>query len=123
MPPNKSNVRGEMRRATVSSGSLEVLYGETPYGWRLSRDRSKLVMNGDEQRVLAVVRHMYFAQRVPMRDIVSRLSGMGIVNRRGRSFGLSSVWEMIHHGKERPAEAGPSKRKTRNGVVRALRRR
>ncbi len=95
-----------MRRATLSNSSPEVLYGETPYGWRLSRDRSKLVMNGDEQRVLAVVRHMYFAQRVPMRDIVQRLGGMGIVNRRGRSFGLSSVWEMIHHGKERPPEAG-----------------
>jgi hypothetical protein len=100
-----------MRRATVSASSPEVLYGETPYGWRLSRDRSRLVMNGDEQRVLAVVRHMYFAQRVPMREIVQRLDGMGIVNRRGRAFGLSSVWEMIHHGKERPAEAGPSKRK------------
>jgi hypothetical protein len=100
-----------MRRATVSKNAPDILYGETPYGWRLSRDRSKLVLNGDEQRVLAVVRHMYFAQRVPMRDIVQRLDGMGIVNRRGRAFGLSSVWEMIHHGKDRPAEAAPSKRK------------
>jgi hypothetical protein len=100
-----------MRRAHAVGSSPEVLYGETPFGWRLSRDRSKLVVNGDEQRVLAVVRHMYFVERVPMRDIVQRLDGMGIVNRRGRAFGLSSVWEMIHQGKERPPEASPAKRK------------
>jgi hypothetical protein len=100
-----------MRRALAFGSSPEVLYGETPFGWRLSRDRSKLVMNGDEQRILAVVRHMYFAERVPMRDIVQRLSDMGIVNRRGRPFGLSSVWEMVHHGRQRPPEASPPKRK------------
>jgi hypothetical protein len=48
---------------------------------------------------------MYFAERIPMREIVARLREMGIVNRRGRAFGLSSVFEMIHRGRKQPAEA------------------
>src|SRR5262245_52362245 len=98
-------------RHAAADGSSTVLYGETPYGWRLTRDRSRLVVNGDEQRVIAVVRHMYFAKRVPMREVVKHLKDMGVVNRRGRAFGLSSVWEMIHHGTERPTEAGKPKAK------------
>jgi site-specific DNA recombinase len=100
-------------RQAVALGSSPVLYGETPYGWRLTRDRSRLVVNGDEQRVIAVVRHMYFAKRVPMREVVKRLKEMGVINRRGRPFGLSSVWEMIHHGTERPAEAKKQAKKKR----------
>jgi hypothetical protein len=94
-----------MRRVIAPRGARDILYGETPFGWRLSRDRSKLVLDGDEQRILSVVRHMYFAERVPMREIVMRLREMGIVNRRGRPFGLSSVFEMIHRGRKQPPEA------------------
>jgi hypothetical protein len=94
-----------MRRVIAPKGARDILYGEAPFGWKLSRDRSKLVLDGDEQRILSVVRHMYFAERVPMREIVARLRDMGIVNRRGRSFGLSSVFEMIHRGRKQPAEA------------------
>jgi hypothetical protein len=100
-----------MRRVAAPSGTPDILYGETPFGWRLSHDRSRLVVNGDEQRVIAVARHMYFAKRVAMREVVRRLREMGLVNRRGRSFGLSSVWEMIHHGKDCPPEAEGAKRR------------
>ena len=61
-----------MRRVKAPSGARDILYGETPYGWRLSADRSKLILDSDEQRLLAVVRHMYFIERVPMRQIVGR---------------------------------------------------
>jgi hypothetical protein len=100
-----------MRRVIAPKGARDILYGETPFGWRLSRDRSKLVLDGDEQRILSVVRHMYFAERVPMREIVARLRDMGIVNRRGRAFGLSSVFEMIHRGRKPPVEAKNATRK------------
>ena len=100
-----------MRRVIAPRGAKDILYGETPFGWKLSRDRSKLVMDGSEQRILAVVRHMYVADRVPMREIVTRLREMGIVNRRGRSFGLSSVFEMIHRGRKQPAEATKTNRR------------
>ena len=73
-----------MRRASVPENGPDILFGETPYGWRLSRNRSKLVMDDDEQRVLAIVRHMYVVGRAPMREIVSRLREMGVVSRRGR---------------------------------------
>jgi hypothetical protein len=98
-------VPNAMRRVIAPKGARDILYGETPFGWRLSRDRSKLVLDGDEQRILSVVRHMYFAERIPMREIVMRLREMGIVNRRGRPFGLSSVFEMIHRGRRQPPEA------------------
>jgi hypothetical protein len=100
-----------MRSVRVPSGVRRILYGEPPFGWRLSKDRSRLVLDSDEQRLVAVVRHMYFIERVDMRTIVTRLDEMGVVNRRGRPFGLSSVWGIIHHGTRLPREAGLSNRK------------
>jgi hypothetical protein len=96
-----------MQRAKVP-GAKDILYGQTPYGWRLSRDRSKLVEDRAEQRIIAIVRHMYLVRRLPMRDIVRELKGMGVVNRRGQPFGLSRVWEMIHRPSSPPAEARAS---------------
>ncbi|HEY1697724.1 MAG TPA: hypothetical protein VGG39_36440 [Polyangiaceae bacterium] len=93
-----------MRRVSLP-GAADVLYGETPFGWRLNADRSRLVLDPEEQRLLAVVRHMYLVERLPMRGIVERLRKMGIVNRRGSAFGLSGVWEMIHRRTEPPKEA------------------
>ena len=98
-----------MRRVASLGSAPDILYGETPYGWRLTRDRSRLVVNGDEQRVLSVVRHMYFVERIPMRDIVQRLREAGIVNRRDRPFVLSGVWELIHRRRDRPEEAVATK--------------
>jgi hypothetical protein len=112
-----------MRRATVPYGVSDILYGETPFGWRLSRDRARLVVDGDEQRVIAVARHMYFVRRIPMRDIVQELEAMRLVNRRGRPFGLSSVWQMIHRGKDRPAEASPPNAKAKPKPKRVAARR
>jgi hypothetical protein len=54
---------------------------------------------------------MYLVERIPMRDIVTRLREMGIVNRRGKPFGLSSVFEMIHRGRKPPREAKTLARK------------
>lgn len=94
-----------MRRVNLPSGTRDILYGETPFGWKLSPDRSKLVLDPEEQRLLSVVRHMYLVERLPMRGIVDRLRKMGVVNRRGRPFGLSGVWEMIHRRQDKPDEA------------------
>lgn len=94
-----------MRRVNLPSGTRDILYGETPFGWKLSADRSKLVLDPEEQRLLSVVRHMYLVERLPMRGIVERLRKMGVINRRGRPFGLSGVWEMIHRRQDRPDEA------------------
>jgi hypothetical protein len=103
-----------MRRVNLRGGTeRDILYGEAPFGWRISSDRSMLVLDPDEQRLLSVVRHLYLVERIPMRGIVERLRRMGVVNRRGRPFGLSSVWEMIHRRKERPAEATSPKRARR----------
>src|SRR5258708_32185242 len=99
-----------MMRVVAPRGSKDILYGEPPVGWRLSKDRSKLVMNGDEQRIIAVVRHMYFVKRLPMRDVVAELREMGIVNRRGKPFGLSRVFEMVHDKAKTPKEIDAKKR-------------
>ena len=100
-----------MRHARVPAGTRPILYGETPFGWRLSADRSRLIIDKDEQRLLAVVRHMYFAERINMRQIVQRLAEMGVVNRRGRPFSLSAVWTIIHERRRRPREAAARGRK------------
>ena len=93
-----------MRRVNLPAGR-DILYGEAPYGWRLTPDRSELVHAPDEQRVMSVVRHLYLVERLPMRSIVDRLREMRVLNRRGRPFGLSGVWEMIHRRKDPPQEA------------------
>jgi hypothetical protein len=100
-----------MRRVNLGAGAPDILYGETPFGWQLSDDRSRLVADTEEQRLVAVVRHMYLSERLPMREIVERLRRMRVVNRRGGPFGLSSVWEMIHRRSEQPAEAKGKARK------------
>ena len=94
-----------MRLVSLPSGHRPILYGETPFGWRLNDDRSRLVKDETEQRLLSVVRHRYMAERLPMRGIVERLRKMGMRNRRGRPFGLSGVWEMIHRRNEAPPES------------------
>jgi hypothetical protein len=111
-----------MRRVNLPSGTRDILYGETPFGWRLSPDRSKLVLDPEEQRLLSVVRHMYLVERLPMRGIVDRLRKMGIVNRRGRPFGLSGVWEMIHRRQDRPHEAKAGGKAARKAKVRTVRK-
>jgi hypothetical protein len=111
MSASKRGTLVSMRRVKAIPGYRDILFGETPYGWRLSPDRSKLVVEPEEQRLLAVVRHMYFIERIPMREIVDRLRRMQVVNRRGRAFGLTGVWEMIHRRKETPPEASGRKRK------------
>jgi hypothetical protein len=104
-----------MRHVNLSAaGHRDILYGEAPYGWKLNADRSKLVLDPDEQRLLAVVRHLYLVERLPMRTIVDRLRQMRVVNRRGRPFGLSGVWEMIHRRKEPPPDAKGATRTRRN---------
>jgi hypothetical protein len=99
-----------MHRVVAPRGAKDILYGQTPFGWRLSKDRSKLVQDRQEQRVISVVRHMYFIGRVPMREIVKRLKEMGVVNRRGHPFPLSRVFEIVHSTNRRPREATPRRR-------------
>jgi hypothetical protein len=94
-----------MRRVAAPEGARDILYGEAPFGWRLSKDRSRLVEDKEEQRVIAVVRHMYFSLRLPMRDIVQLLEETGVKNRRGHAFGLSRIFEIIHGKSAKPAEA------------------
>jgi hypothetical protein len=92
-----------MRRA-VARGKENVLFGETPYGWKLSRDRRRLVVDRDEQRVMAVVRHMR-SRGMTIRAIVAELKSMGVVSRRGRPFGIGSVFRMLERPSKPPPEA------------------
>jgi hypothetical protein len=100
-----------VQRVIAKAGSRDILYGEAPFGWRLSPDRSRLVKDEGEQRLLAAVRRMYFGEGVPLRLIVERLRDMGVVNRRGRPFSLSRVFEMVHRHRTMPPEASPKKRR------------
>ena len=88
-----------MRKGWSTEGDRRVLFGETPWGYRLSEDRTKLVADKEEQRVIAVVRHMR-AKGLTLHQIVRLLAALGVVNRRGRPFGLSRVFEMTHGGRK-----------------------
>jgi hypothetical protein len=94
-----------MMRVTAPRGSKDILYGTPPFGWKLTKDRSKLVKDAAEQRVIATVRHMFFIRRLTMRQIVHELAAMRIMNRRGNAFPLSRVCEILHTDRKPPPEA------------------
>ncbi len=94
-----------MNRVFAPKGLKDILYGQPPYGWKLTQDRSKLVKNPEEQRVIAMVRHMYCVRRLPMRTVVEQLAAMGVVNRRGNAVPLSRVFEILHSDKKAPPDA------------------
>jgi hypothetical protein len=58
--------------------------------------RSKLELDPDDERLVAVVRHMHLVRRFPMRGIVAELEAMGLVDSRGRPFPLSLVWTIVY---------------------------
>jgi hypothetical protein len=94
-----------MRRARQSRRGDPVLFGVAPYGWRIAADKTRIVEDEDEQLVIAVIRHMYFVMAWPMPRIVEELRSMGVVNRRGKPFGLSRVWEIVRAARRTPIEA------------------
>ncbi len=88
-------LRAVGRGTTPRCRSKDILYGQPPFGWKLSK-----------KRVIAMVRHIYFIRRLPMRQIVEELASLGVVNRRGNAFPLSRVCEILNMGKKAPPEAG-----------------
>jgi hypothetical protein len=85
-------------RRTVSAEGRPVLFGEAPWGYRVSTDRRALVVDDNEQAVTAVVRHMRSEGKTLM-QIVAALRELGVANRRGQPFTLSRVHEMLSGAK------------------------
>ncbi len=68
--------------------------------------RPHLELDPDDERLVAVVRHMHFFGGLPMRRIVAELEAMGFVDPRGRPFPLSLVWSIVHTFRRTPPKAG-----------------
>lgn len=67
-----------------------------------------------EQKITAVVRHMFACRRMSIRQIVSELEVMGIVGRSGRPLTQTSVFAMLRDGPRSKAQQGrPRKQRTR----------
>jgi hypothetical protein len=54
----------------------------------------RIVVDEEEQRLVALVRHMYATGR-SMQEIVTELKSMGVVNRAGKPFRLVHVWTIL----------------------------
>ena len=97
-----------MRKAWHEQLGREVLYGETPWGFHLSEDRTHLLPDARERRITAVVRHMH-VQGLTIRRIIEELTALGLRTRRGGRFSVHRVFEMLQgaakasspHGKRR----------------------
>ena len=81
-----------------------MLFGQAPYGWKLSRDRSHLVMERREQRVITIARHMR-ARGLTLRAIVWELQELGVLNRLGRTFSLPQVYRIVNAPRRPPPES------------------
>jgi hypothetical protein len=66
--------------------------GPRGWGYRSAADGT-IEVDEDEQRVVAIVRHMH-ATGNSLREIVVKLREMGVVSRRGKPIGLTRVFEM-----------------------------
>jgi hypothetical protein len=98
-----------MRRGWSPQFDRKVLFGEVPWGYHLNEDRTQLVVDEDVRAILAVVRHMR-ERGLTMRQLVEELREMGIVNRRGKPFNLTRVFQLLHGG---PKATTPTRRKRR----------
>jgi hypothetical protein len=54
----------------------------------------RIVVDEHEERLVALVRHMHASGR-SMREIVTELRIMGVVNLAGKPFRLVHVWTML----------------------------
>jgi hypothetical protein len=90
----------------VSADRRIVLLGAVPWGYRLSEDRTSLVPDKEEQRVLAVVRHMFAVEKKSVREIVADLAALGYVGRAGKPLTQTRVFEMLRDGPKSKAKNG-----------------
>jgi hypothetical protein len=82
----------------------DILYGSPPYGWKLSKDRARLVKDPAEQRVIATILRMH-ADGMSIRAIVDDLQARGVRNRLGAPFSRTSVHHVVRRGTKPPPEA------------------
>jgi hypothetical protein len=54
----------------------------------------RIVVDEQGPRVIALVRHMHASGR-PMRDIVTELRSMGVVNGAGHPLRLAHIWAIL----------------------------
>ncbi len=59
-----------------------------------NKESMRIVVDHDEPRVVALVRHMYGCGRT-MPEIVSELRSMGVVTRTGVPIRLGQIWEIL----------------------------
>ncbi len=71
--------------------------GQSPWGRRVGPS-GDFVPDEEEERVVAVVRHMRM-NGYKLREIVAFLADLGVVGRRGKPIGMTRVFEMIHGGR------------------------
>jgi hypothetical protein len=57
----------------------------------------RIVIHENEQRLIALVRHMY-ATGLTMRQIVSELRGLGVVDPTGKPLRLVHIWGILRTG-------------------------
>ena len=107
-----------MRRGWSPERDRRVLFGEVPWGYRLSEDRTKLVTDHGERRITSVVLHMR-ANGSSIRQIVKELERMGIVGRRGTAIGVTRVFEMLHGGRKATGRRAAKRGKRQGAQPRA----
>ena len=85
-------VRGEKVAAERAA-----TWGRVPWGYRLSADGMSLEPNLAERAVVAIARHMRL-RGLKLREIADELRRQGVVNRNGRAFGITRVYELLDQG-------------------------
>jgi hypothetical protein len=83
------------KRAKVMSG--KPLFGREPYGYYCDRTAGKYVINEEEAETVRTIFHAYIENRLSVAKLYSRLTSMGIVNRSGAPFSLSTLQRMLQN--------------------------
>ena len=115
-----------VRRVDLPPGTAgDILYGEAPFGWRLTADQSSSFGIPRSSACSRSQGTSISVERLPIRrTVVERSRTMGVVNRRGSPW-VERCWEVIHRRQDVPTEAHlpavRGNREQRSGAVDASR--
>jgi hypothetical protein len=79
---------------STGAGRRARLFGEVPWGYRLSEDRTRLMVDEREQRISAIVRHAR-CEGMQLAEIANLLNECGVRNRRGQTYTAARVHDLL----------------------------
>jgi hypothetical protein len=90
-------LRLQVARAPELKQHREAVWGQCPWGYRVSADGMHLEPNPAEQAVGTIVKHMRL-RGLKLRQIRDELIALGVAGRTGKPLGISRIYALLNEG-------------------------